>query len=368
MSLMLRIRSDYKVPWGIEFMRIEKDDLKWAASQGVMDAAQVEPLWQVLSEKVLKRPHFGLVYVLYYFGALLVIGAMSGFMTAAWETFGGSGIFVVSIVYAAVFVVAGHRLWGRGDLRVPAGLLVTMGVCMTPLAVYGLQRWTGIWGFDEPGEYKSFYRWIKGGWFYMEVATIGAALLALRYFKFRFLIAPLAFVLWYMSMDLTPIVFESAEFSWEERKWVSLWFGLAMIVGSYFVDRRTDNDFTFWTYLFGVIAFWGGLSLMESDSELSKLLYFLINVLFMGVAVFLQRKVFLLFGAVGSFGYIGYLSADVFADSMAFPFVLTFVGVIILCCGILLHRHGTKIEQTLISAMPAWMQDLRPNDRKLPSS
>lgn len=344
-------------------MRIDKSDLEWAASQGVIEVPQAEALWRALSEKTSDRPHFGLVHLLYYFGALLVIGAMSMFMTAAWESFGGRGIFVISTLYAAAFIGAGYRLWNRDGLRVPSGLLVTMGVCMTPLAVYGLQRWLDIWGFDDPGEYRSFHRWIKGGWFAMEIATVCVALLALRYFKFLFLTAPIAVVLWYMSMDLTPIIFASSEFTWDERKWVSLWFGLAMIVGSYFVDRRTQTDFTFWTYLFGAIAFWSGLSLMNSDSELSKLIYFLINVFLIGVAVFLQRKVFVIFGAIGSFGYIGYLAADVFADSVLFPFALTLVGPMVLYCGILLHRHGDKIEKSLISAMPVWMINLRPSVR-----
>jgi len=345
-------------------MRIEQDDLKWAASEGIIDERQAENLWQALSEKTADRPRFGLVYILYYFGSLLVIGAMGWFMTTAWEDFGGVGIFTISILYAVGFVGLGYRWWDREGLRVPSGLLVTMGVCMTPLAVYGLQRWFGIWAFDDPGEYRSFHRWIKGGWLFMEVATIGVGFVALRYFKFPFLAAPIAFALWYMSMDLAPIIFEGDKLFWEERKLVSLWFGVVMIVGSYLIDHRTREDFAFWGYLFGVIAFWGGLSLMNSDNELSKFLYFLTNVLLMGMSVFLQRKVFVIFGAIGSFGYVGYLASNVFADSALFPFILTIIGAIILYSGILLHRHGKKIEQSLVSAMPEWMRKRRPNVRK----
>jgi len=345
-------------------MRIEQDDLNWAASQGIIDERQAENLWQALSDKTVDRPNFGLVHVLYYFGALLVIGAMGWFMTKAWESLGGAGIFTISVIYAVMFIGLGYRWWGREELKVSSGLLVTMGVCMTPLAVYGLQRWLGVWAFDDPGEYKSFHRWIKGGWFFMELATVVIGLVALRYFKFPFLTVPIAFALWYMSMDLTPIIFDGDPHPWKGRKMVSLWFGLAMIAGSYLIDRRTREDFAFWGYLFGTIAFWCGLSLMDSNNEVSKFLYFLTNVLLMGVSVFLQRKVFVIFGAIGSFGYIGYLASDIFADSMLFPFVLTIMGAMILYCGILLHRHGKKIEQSLVSAMPEWMRELRPSFRK----
>jgi hypothetical protein len=347
-------------------MRIEKSDLDWAASLGVIETAQSEALWRALSDKAAERPHFGLIYVLYYFGALLVIGAMGWFMTKVWEDIGGAGIFLISTLYAAAFLWQGQRLWNREGLRVPSGLLVTMAVCMTPLAAYGLQRWLGVWGFDDPGEYKSFHRWIKGGWFYMEVATIVAGVVALRYFKFPFLTAPIAFVLWYMSMDLTPIIIESADFSWKQRQLVSMWFGLAMIVGSYFLDHRNRLDYSFWGYLFGVIAFWGGLSMQHSDSELSKFLYFLINIVLMGMSVFLQRKVFIVFGAIGSFGYIGHLASRVFADSILFPFVLTIIGLGVLYCGVQFHRHGKNIKRNLIAAMPAWMRELRPGARKVP--
>lgn len=344
-------------------MRIEKEDLKWAVTKGVIESAQADKLWDALAEKTADQPRFGLVHILYYVGALIVISAMGWFMTNAWEALGGAGIFAISIIYAAGFVGLGYRGWDRPGLRVPSGLLITMGVCMTPLAVYGLQRWLGIWGFDDPGEYRSFHRWIKGGWFFMELATIATGLIALRFFKFPFLTAPVAFALWYMSMDITPIISGVDDYIWDQRKIVSMWFGLAMIMGSYFIDRRTTADFTFWSYLYGVIAFWGGLTLMESDSELSKFIYFLINVMMMGMSVFLQRKVFLVFGAIGSFIYLGHLAADLFEDSLMFPFALTIFGALILYCGILLHRHGAKIEQRMIAAMPNWMQKLRPSAR-----
>jgi hypothetical protein len=74
------------------------------------------------------RPGFGLANILYYVGALLAIGALSWFMTVAWEGFGGSGIFLISVLYAAAFVGAGHRLWNQAGLKISAGLLVTIGV------------------------------------------------------------------------------------------------------------------------------------------------------------------------------------------------------------------------------------------------
>ncbi len=344
-------------------MRIAKKDLEWAASRGVIDDAQAEALWRALTERSADRPKFDLIHVAYYFGALLVIGAMGWFMGTAWEAFGGGGIFLISAAYAAAFLVIGSMVWQRGGLRVPGGLLITMAVCMTPLAVYGLQRWLGVWGFDDPGEYRDFHVWIRGGWFAMEVATIAAGVIALWFFRFPFLTAPIAFVLWYMSMDLTPIISGGTDFDWELRLLVSLWFGLAMIAGTYVIDHRTKEDFAFWGYLFGLIAFWGGLTMLKSDSELSKFFYFLINLALMGMSVFLRRRAFMVFGALGVLGYVGYLAHNIFADSILFPFVLTVIGLGIIYLGIQLKRHAAKLEQGVENALPDWTKRLRPSER-----
>ena len=343
-------------------MRIVKKDLEWAASQGVIEDGQADALWRALTERGADRPKFDLIHVTYYFGALLVIGAMGWFMGDAWEAFGGGGIFLISAGYAAAFVVIGSMLWRRGGLRVPGGLLITMAVCMTPLAVYGLQRWLGLWGFDDPGQYKDFHRWIRGGWFAMEVATIATGLFAMYFFRFPFLTAPIAFVLWFMSMDLTPILFGSADFAWEQRQLVSLWFGLAMIAGTYIIDHRTKEDFAFWGYLFGLIAFWGGMSLMESDSELSKFTYFLVNLALIWMSVFLRRRAFMVFGTLGVMGYIGHL-AQIFEDSILFPFVLIVIGLAVIYLGIQLKRHGARVAQAVEDTMPLWMRRLRPSER-----
>jgi hypothetical protein len=343
-------------------MRIAKSDLDWAASEGLIDHGQVERLWHALAQRVADRPRFDFIHIAYYFGALLVIGAMGWLMTQGWEIFGGAGIFLISVSYAVVFVTVGTRLWRRAGYAVPGGLLVTMAVCMTPLAVYGFQSWLGVWGFDEPGQYRDFHRWIRSGWFAMEVATIAAGLIALYFYRFPFLTAPVAFVLWYISMDLTPILFDGTDFSWAQRKMVSLWFGLVMILGSYVVDRRTEGDYSFWGYLFGLIAFWGGLSLMKSDSEVSKFVYFLINLSLMWLSVFIYRRAFIVFGALGVMGYLGHL-AQIFTHSVLFPFILTLIGLAIILLGIQLKRHRARIARALEATIPAWLKTIRPHER-----
>ena len=344
-------------------MKISKDDFKWAASQGFISKEQIDPLWNALESRSPGRSKMDMSNTLYYFGALIVVSAMSFFMTLGWEMFGGAGIFLIASVYGIAFVIAGHYVWFKKELKIPGGLLYTVAVCMTPLAVYGFETMTGIWPQGDPGFYRDYHVWVKGSWFIMELATIIAGLITLKYIRFPFLTAPITFTLWYMSMDLTPLLLGREDFSYEERLWVSLWFGLAMLMISFLIDRRTKEDYSFWGYLFGMLAFWGGLSLMDSDSEISKLIYCLINLFLMLVSVFLQRRVFMIFGAAGVFGYIGHLAWRVFEHSLLFPFVLSFLGILIIFAGIKYQRRQAAIEKYILDHTPDFLKKRLPREQ-----
>ncbi|MBI4402107.1 MAG: DUF2157 domain-containing protein [Nitrospirae bacterium] len=344
-------------------MKASKEDLEWAASEGLISSEQVEALWKALESRSTTRAHFDLPHVAYYFGALIVISSMGWFMTLAWERFGGGGIFLISVIYAVCFILAGQTLWYKENLKVPGGLLFTMAVCMTPLAIYGLERLTGIWPQGDPGVYRGYHIWVKGSWFLIEVGTIIAGLIALKFVRFPFLTAPIAFSFWYMSMDLTPLLFGKTDFSWPESLLVSLWFGFAVLLVAYIIDRRTKEDYAFWLYLFGMLAFWGGLSLMESESEFNKFMYCLINVGLMILSVLLERGVFMVFGALGVFGYLGHLASKVFKDSLMFPFALSFLGIAIIYLGIKYQRNREFIERSMLGLMPESLRHLLPKER-----
>jgi hypothetical protein len=345
-------------------MRVSRKDIRWAASVGVISEGQADDLWRAFEERNAGRPRFDLPHVAYYFGTLVVISAMTWFMTLGWERFGGGGMLAISLTYALVFVVAGGLLWREKGLKVPGGLLVTAAVCMTPLAVYGFEMMTGLWLQGVPGEYGDFYDYIKGGWFVMEVATVGAGLSALRFFRFPFLTAPIAFALWFMSMDLTPLIYGESYYEAQGYQVVSLVFGLVVLAGSYLVDRRTEEDYAFWGYLFGMFAFWGGLTMFEGGSELDWFFYGLINLGLVLISVLLQRRVFVVFGAAGVFGYVGHLAWEIFEDSLLFPFVLSAAGLAIIALGILYAKNRDRIETAVVRAVPAGIRRLLPMERE----
>lgn len=338
-------------------MHVNRHHLEDAVAQGLISDAQVEPLLQFLSARNQDTPSFRAAHILYYFGGLIAIGAMSLFMNLGWEMFGGWGIFFLTLAYCGL----GLRLteyFLTQQLSIPAGISATFVVVLTPLAVFGLQSALGWWAGER--HYQDYHHYIDWRWMMMELATLATGAVLLWRYRQPFLMMPIAVTLWYMSMDLAVYLAIDMEYSWELRKLVSLYFGLLIVLLAFWVDVRTrhEKDYAFWLYLFGVIAFWGGLSLMRSDSELNKFLYLCINLAMIGVGATLSRRVFAVFGGLGAAGYLGYLAHHVFKDSLVFPFALTLIGLGVIYLGIVWQRHEAVISQRLRSQLPLALQEL----------
>jgi uncharacterized membrane protein YhaH (DUF805 family) len=172
----------------------------------------------------------------------------------------------------------------------------------------------------------------------------------------------IAFSLWFMSMDVTPWLMGVEEFTWDQRATVSMYFGLAVLAIAWLVDlkRWRDGDFAFWLHLFGLMAFWGGLTAQHSGDELGKALYCAINVGLIFLSLFLMRRVYAVFGAIGVTTYLGYLASSVFKDSILFPFALSGIGVLLIVFGLFFHRYGAAIAETMGELLPPALRGLRP--------
>ena len=339
-------------------MELNRGLLNEATERGLVSEQQAEQLWQFLCERGKDTPSFRFTHILYYLGGLIAIGAMSLFMTLGWERFGGWGLFCIAIAYAVAGLWLTEFFLNSSRLPIPAGITATFVVVLTPLAVYGLQAALGWWA--EGLVHRDYHTHIDWRWILMELATLATGAVMLWRYRLPFLMMPVAVTLWYMSMDLTPFLFGDADSMWELRKLVSLWFGLLIVLLALWVDVRTrrEKDFAFWLYLFGVMAFWGGMSLMRSDSELRKIAYLCINLAMILVGATLSRRVFAVFGGLGAAGYLGHLAYDVFKDSMMFPFVLTIIGLGVVYLGIIWQRQEETISGALRGLLPLPMREL----------
>lgn len=345
---------------------VTRRDLDQAVRDGLIDAAQAGALWlrwqaqsdaarPAIAPGAAAAPRFGFNHVLYYFGGMLAIGAMTLFMTLGWTAMGPGAVAALALAYLVGCLKAASHLSGKG-LYIPAGILATLAVCLVPLAVWAAQHGLGLWPPGASESYSSYHTHINWRWITLEFATLAAGTVMLWRHRLPFMVMPLAVTIWYLSMDLAHAILSEQGFDWKLMRDISLLFGLATCALAVWVDLRCrlarSPDFAFWLYLFGAIMFWSSLSLRDSNSEWGKLAYAAINVVLIFAGAAIGRRVFTVFGALGVAIYLGHLSYKVFRDSLMFPFALTILGLSIVALGILWQRHEARIQQRLKDWLP----------------
>ncbi len=361
---------------------LQHADLQAAVHEGLITAQQAQDLWAHWTSQVrlhetqpapladpdhlaapgLQGPRFSFTNVLYYFGGMVAIGAMTLFMTLGWQQFGDWGLLAIAAAYLFACLKVADGLKARG-LRIPAGILATLAVCLVPLAVFALQSGLGLWPPGGPSSYRAYHELIDWRWMTLEFATLAAGVVMLWRYRLPFMVMPIAVTLWYMYMDTAHMLMQTQGFEFQFMRDMSLVFGLATCFIAMWVDVRSRRasgewrqDYAFWLYIFGAIMFWGGLSVQRSGSEVGKALYALLNVglVFWGAAI--GRRIFTILGALGVAGYLGYLSHRVFQNSLLFPFALTLLGLGVVALGIWWQRHESAIERRLGSWVPAGLR------------
>ncbi|KPL55013.1 hypothetical protein ABB55_24595 [Prosthecomicrobium hirschii] len=353
------------------------DDLKAALDAGAIDRINYLSLAEFLAARLALRGttapaaaaaavpvrRFDLTHLLWYAGALIVMAAMTIFTTTAFNALGGGALIITGLFYAFAFGAFGNALWRSPETRTPGGLALTVAVAMVPMIIYGIQDALDLWRFAQgkPGEYKAFFPYIHGSWIYMELATVAAAALVMRFRPFPFLLMPAGIALWFFSMDI--VVWLAHFDTVATRANVSVLFGLATIAAAWAVDlkARDKGDYAFWLHIFGIMTFWGGLTAQDSKGEIGPLLYCLINVGLLLFAVYMNRRVYAVFGTIGVATYLGHLAAQVFRDFLAFSFVLTLIGVGVIALGIWYNKNRDRFARWLDASLPAGLRRLRPH-------
>ena len=299
-------------------MKIIKSDLDSAVQEEILSVDQAKKLWIYLQSMRTYTGQFHGLYALYCFAGLLILISMTWFLVKV-ESYRGA-FMVLSGFFALFFVFLGNKLWKK-NMKIPGGLLITAAVGLTPLFIYGFQTTVGF-------SFQDFFDDYSGKRVFMELGTIFTALIALRFYCFPLITFPLVFSLWIMSMDLTSLLLGEGNFNENERIIVMGIFGLIVLIASYFIDKKFQKvDFAKWTYLYGMLSLWCGLSFIDHYSELSRFFLLLLNIGFIFIGVYLRRKIFLIFGAFGVLTHLKYylagLSWFLFKDySYAPPLIL----------------------------------------------
>ena len=227
---------------------------------------------------------------------------MGWFITSSWDRLSGIALFGIAITYAALFGGLGVRLFRQLATRIPGGILVAVAVCMTPLAVYGIERQMGWWSCGEPTAPTPAFILVSrqlGADGDRRPSSLPHSPSAR--IRFPFLTAPAARtrIRYLVDGAIRP------RFSWgaldqSHRRVLAIWVpvGLVMLLVAIPSGRRIRTGLFVSFCLFSSTT--GGLTLLGDGSQLGKAIYCRLHLLLMLLAVLLQRKVFLIFGAFGA--------------------------------------------------------------------
>lgn len=339
-------------------MHIKRQDLDSAVKKKLLTSKQADALWKFWQVQQQDIPSFKLTHVLYYLGGMIAISAVTIYVTNAWNKLQGFPLLMLSIFLFLLGLWLTHYFLQK-KLRIPAGILATFSLALVPFMVYNLQF---LLGMTPPKNYhySDFHYWIDWYWLNMEIATILVGAIMFYFYRFSFLLFPIAVVLWYMSMDLWPWLANFNEYDLTGRARFSMCFGLLILIFAVYMDFKFENerqDYAFWLYIVGVLTCWGGLSAQDSDSEVSKFFYFLINVAMLFIGAILNRRVFAVFGVLGILAYLGHLAFQVFEDSLGFPIVLIIIGLLIIFAAAFFTRVEKKINKFMLPFIPKKIAD-----------
>jgi hypothetical protein len=328
-----------------------------ALERGIIDAAQRDQLAALSAELTATAGHphderddtaprrevqrgFNAITVAYSLGALLVLFALAWFLLERWKVLGPFGILVVALLYAAAFAGVGTLLRRRG-FEVAGGLAIVLGVAMTPVWTWAILRLTGQ--MPDPAIYTdplSRYEYVAWHLMVLDLATIGAALVAIRRVTFSVLAAPIAMALVALLLHLGQALGDP-RFTWYTGPYYTCVVACAMIAIGYAVERRQPpgEDYAFWIYLAGMVMLLVGYVSVWSFIGRWRHALPLVAVALVTASLYLRRRTFLVAGGVAAFGYLGYLAFDVFQKVIALPIALASLGLLVIVSTVWMQRR-----------------------------
>lgn len=276
-----------------------------------------------------QRKGLNFISLAYYFGGFMILLSCTIFVGFDWEVLGYPLQFAYSLGPILV-------LWGIGyflqhtNSQTAGGLLIFAGTAIVPLLVTTIQRAIGMWPEIEFA-HREFYRYVSQTWIPLELISIAVSVIVVWRIRFPPVTLLIAFWMWFLSMDLTRWIIKSDNWSMlGPEQTISSATGAGMLFLGIYLQRKAKQDYSFWFYLFGhllILSFFSSLTLDKGG--ILGFVYFAVYFLFVVASVWLQRHVFLVFGAIGCYSYLSYLAFTIFDEAIGFLFALGGIGLLI---------------------------------------
>jgi MFS family permease len=278
-------------------------------------------------EKPETEPRKGLnmVSVAYYFGAFTILLAYSFFVGIQWADLGEMGQVAISFFTIAALWVIGYFLT-RKAFRTPGNLLIFAGTAIVPLLVYSVLNATGLWVID----WLNYTRSLPQTWIAMGLVSLAVAIVAVWVTRFPLISVLISFWIWRLSMDVIHWV-EKSDYLPTLERIVSVLLGLGLLLLGIFLQKRAKENYSIWFYIFGHLLILVQLSSLAVDLEGGfGFVYLTLYLVFVVASIWLQRTVFLVFGAIGFYFYLSYLAFEVFHGALGFVYALGSIGLLII--------------------------------------
>ena len=341
-------------PSTLECRPIDLSDLELWREKGLISRDQVADIRAFVGAQPTEMPTsrvkqrvagLNFVNIAYYFGGFLVLLAFTFLLGSQWIDAGNEGQIAIAVFAIAIPLSIGMML-RKGEFTTPGNLLIFAATGIVPLLVYTIEKATGFWpGEEKPGHFNDFFEDVLPAWIVMEFVAIAAALVVVWRIRFPLVTLLIAFWTWYLSMDFVRLITEEKDYAWERDtgRILSMLIGAGMIGAGLLLQRRTERDYSLWLYLFGHVTVFCSFSAIALDHQalLGWLVYPLVYLGVVVMSVWLQRKVFLVFGAIGSYCWATYIVFETFHGALGISFGMAFIGIMIVLSGVL-YRNSIE--------------------------
>lgn len=279
-----------------------------------------------------------------YIGGFLVVVASIVFVALGWRDMGDGqrllwGALAVAVPWAAGFVL---RRTGQ-PLAIDAGsLLVAIGTVAILLFGYTLYKVLGWWPAPwDQGDVDAEARGERVNQLMMVSQIVAAAAAAIFAFRLKvpwmlLLTGVLGWMAWLTFVDQW---IPRAERS-DPSMWIMSLYGVAFVVAGFVVDRLRMRPYALWLYLVGLTATFVFLGIDSFDDALglTGLIFLALSIVAIALSMVLDEQIFLLYGALGLYGWVSALIIDAFGGSRTVAAILIILGVVIVLAGIAWQR------------------------------
>lgn len=283
-----------------------------------------------------------------YLGALIIIGTLGWFLFDQWRRVSNTTLLGICLAYVGVFSALAYVLRTRLGYPMAGGLLWTCVVWMVPPTGYSLQKYLGIWPKITIGNIHVAH----GQFLTLELATIAAGLIVLYKTRFPLVIVPIATSFWLFCIHEISILQQSPEMGFDQQMACSIGAGLALMLVGFVQDRTHNEDFSFWWYTMGLLFFCIGLTFLNLGGIWGKSCKLSIHIVLGFLGIYLQRRSFFAFSAIGIVIQFGNIINQIRHHSVFFLAALILMGLSLIAGAAYLQRYRCTIDAFLNTYRP----------------